>query len=264
MKIHSLWHACKPLTILFALAAFHVSTRGAKALEGHGASVHIKGAVWSNKSCPSQGQSGPEPADYPKMRCGECSVTAVAIRGAEVNVNCEIGGGDDVFGSSSVNPGGTGVEIKVIDSSPGYTVYEISKPKKSGIIRVTATVEGECCPGPTPKKWEAIGTLEVILECDDGNDCGTCREGPALPFGGADVAASSVDFQLSLGLASPQSDAGILWLNTNTPSANLSKPDALKVPFTRPNVIVTNGPDGKIKQIRTPHGMVNVAVKDDY
>lgn len=193
------------------------------------------------------------------------------------------------IGSVDIDTGGTGVEVIRIDDDCGGCTFTLKNPQRNGSIKVTATVTGDCitCPSPPVVEdpcsgcdvvegltWKAEVSVTVALEDEDdggdggsGGDGGGCGNGRCggenNSAGTAFIGNDSVNFRLHLGRADADMGAGDLKIYAETPSADLATPVVLTAPEGRPNVEVLEL-SGDIKQVKTPQGLVHVAVKDSY
>ncbi len=217
-------------------------------------------------------------------RCGEAGGTASAhgqdLFETTIDGICSIDSASVEGNVEIKDPDGTGAQSKVEDLGDGNFSWRVWSPepdgfKKSGAVQVIATVTADCedCTGITGNKcddceirtreYKAIGIVRInVPDDDDGGGCGSCgNQGPQQGTG--NVSNRSVDFRLNLGRSTPKWDAGYISLYAEEPSADLAKPDSIKVPFVMPGVEVLPWTDETIKQVKTPQGLVHVAVKDD-
>ena len=167
---------------------------------------------------------------------------------------------------------------------------KITDPTKPGTVTITATVGGStrganncdedyntnCVTGT----WTAVGTIHY----DPNNQCSFCQSPSSTPSAGSGSGnINSVDFRWNLGQSSSvQRNAGLLWLDAETPSPDLARPVSLQLPFYNfntgvitnqdgtvaqylndPNVEVITNLDGTIAQIHAPQALVNVRVLSD-
>jgi RHS repeat-associated protein len=143
-------------------------------------------------------------------------------------------------------------------------------PKKSGVIKVIATVVGACpTSGPTDNggsvshTWTTTGSLKVKVP-PEGESCSSCGSGQLASFGTGYPIVSSVDFQLNLGRAAPEHDAGYILLHADDPTNTMAQPSGLQVPFDIAEVEVLTNNDGVISQVKTPQGLVQVVTNNAY
>ena len=252
------------------------------------AGVGVVGGPWARSGgCPASHSSGGKPAII-TTKCQVCEVYAGGVAATVTPSIDPVTGfcfltSTRVNGSSTIDLGGTGCEMIQINDGCGGTYYRIWGAQHNGTITVTATVSGDCASCPpntsdcslctiTVATWKAEVSIKVELDPNAPCNSGRCTASgaPNQNAPNQHIASTgsllndSVNFSLHLGAASCDQDAGYLSLYSELPSTNLSQPIALQPPFGRTNVIVLTNSSGEIKQVKTPQGLVNIAVKDAY
>jgi hypothetical protein len=218
--------------------------------------------------CPDVSTKKPLVGDLPVLTKQCDSITVNAFARAKVATRCP-GTSQAYCGDISYSLDGTGCSVQTVVDQPGNKTYVFSQPKKSGKITITATVTEKCCDGSGTLHTVTLtttGTIQVALPSSGPiNPCPSCSGQFPIP-GRGDVAATEdgLDFRLGLGAAIPGRDAGFIWLKTSALSPNSAQPSGLTVPFERPGVEVIQGTNGVLRQVKSPQGLVNVSVVNDY
>jgi RHS repeat-associated protein len=253
-------------------------------LDMAGASIVIGDSAWTcgatGLGCDTTKHEPSADAPVPTITpCAGVTGEAAAIASTFESFTCQDGwvGLEVVPGSLNIETGGTGCKYTIVSNDCGYWTFYISEPKKKGVVTVTAKVSGDCqndvsiCEYvPDPKHWEVVARIKVEMGDDGGGGCGSgsCggpgSGGKGKGAGNGDAMVDSLDFKLNLGHYNTQTDAGYLWLHSDVPTTDLSKPGSLELPLSRPALEVLPALDGSIKQIKTPDGLVHVAVVSGY
>src|SRR5258708_7822419 len=229
--------------------------------------VYMSGLLWENAGCPPTNTSVVDPTNYQTLT--KCDPVSASVYGAAwIYTDCQTGAGytkcDVTVTMTGVKETGTKVDTTTDGCTKSYIFHD---PESSGVITITATLDGDCypngCTSAVPQTWTSTGVINV----DTSGSCsGSCdSSNPSLGSGDLNNTEDyGAQFRLNLGLASPQRNAGHLMLRASAPSTLLASPAAISNFFSRPNVEVLRDGSGAIKQVHTPQGLVNVSVKDAY
>src|ERR1044071_6617040 len=283
MKMNFEQSSFRVTAVLVAAAMLH-NPQSALAGGAEAVSVVIDGAEWSQGACCPLDlitiTSDPAILVVDPAGCGRTVIATVdGANSYFTGDNCSSNA--VILENFTLTDSGTGATIDPpIKSGTGYMQWQISNPTKPGTITITADLAGKCNTGDPgscqtcDRHWQVTGTLQVVLPPDPNPapppqpvNCGkSCGDGPSAALATGSLTTSGdtgLEFRLNLGLASPTADAGFIWLQAQSPSSALARPLSLTVPFARPGVVVTNGSDGAIKQVKVPQGLVNISVKDN-
>jgi RHS repeat-associated protein len=168
----------------------------------------------------------------------------------------------------------TGIRAEVLATScNGPVEWHFHDPLRTGQLTITNTVSTTFGGGSTAS---AVCQQAVVVPQDNDvpsgcSGCGGGSGGLGAGTAGATLGAGAVnngtdgggvDFRLSLGPATPQQDAGFLWLHGPAPAAALAQPAGLRYLFNAPGVLIVSN-NAAISQVLTPLGMVNIVTNSD-
>ncbi len=211
----------------------------------------------------------------------QAKITGAGDPPRKIDITCSDGGaflGVSVFGSSSFNidsitwtvEGSTGATITPLydDGSllPFTALMTItSADGKAGTATVKVTVAyhltNPACSGSGSTPLTDTVDYDIVK---DAGGCGSCNGGGGdnAAAGSGSCQVQSVHVTLGLGRYDQFLGAGLLTIDAETPSTDLSKATGLKYNYKRQNVAVTYSTGTLIQQIKAPETLAQIVDTD--